>query len=70
MWERGEKLPSQTPNSLMRCACGETFDSHRLEHNLIHVPHITASQRQYHMPWSTAFDAPTFCPTVGSSRIA
>jgi hypothetical protein len=35
MWER---------NSTMRCPCGEVFDSHRLEHNLIHVPHITAAQ--------------------------
>lgn len=43
MWARGERLPSQKPNSMMRCACGEMFDSHRLEHTLIHVPHITAS---------------------------
>ena len=28
MWERGELLPSQKPNSMMRCPCGETFDSH------------------------------------------
>jgi hypothetical protein len=45
MRERGERMPSQTPNSLMRCPCGKTFDSHRLEHTLIHVPHITAAQR-------------------------
>jgi hypothetical protein len=44
MWERGELLQSQKPNSMMRCPCGETFDSHRLAHNLIHVPHIAASQ--------------------------
>jgi hypothetical protein len=31
LWEAGERLPSQQPNSVMRCACGETFDSHRLE---------------------------------------
>jgi hypothetical protein len=44
MWERSEKLPSQKPSSLMRCPCGEIiFDSHRLEHTLIHVPHITAT---------------------------
>jgi hypothetical protein len=43
MWERGEKLPSQIPSTLMRCRCGETFDSHRLEHTLIHVPHIIAT---------------------------
>jgi hypothetical protein len=43
MWDAGEKLPSQKPSSRMRCPCGETFDSHRLEHTLIHVPHITAT---------------------------
>jgi hypothetical protein len=43
MWERGEKLPSQKPSSLMRCPCGEVFDSHRLENTVIHVPHITAA---------------------------
>jgi hypothetical protein len=46
MWERGEKMPSQKPNSLMRCACGMTFDSHRPEDNLIHAPHIYASQQR------------------------
>ena len=29
MWEAGERLPSQRPTSIMRCACGESFDSHR-----------------------------------------
>jgi hypothetical protein len=43
MWERGERMPSQKPSSLLRCPCGEVFDSHRLEHTLIHVPHITAT---------------------------
>ena len=38
-------LPSQKPNSLMRCPCGQVFDSHKLEHSLIHVPHITAARR-------------------------
>jgi Proteasome subunit len=28
------------PSSLMKCRCGETFDSHRLEETLVHVPHI------------------------------
>jgi hypothetical protein len=28
MWARGEKLPSQIPSSMMRCHCGERFDSH------------------------------------------
>ena len=44
MWARGEKLPSQKPSSLMKCPCGETFDSHRLENTLIHVPHIEAQK--------------------------
>jgi hypothetical protein len=43
MWKAGELLPSQKPDSMMRCPCGETFDSHQLEHNLVHVPHITAA---------------------------
>jgi hypothetical protein len=41
MWEAGERMPSQKPSSLMRCPCGETFDSHRLEHTV--MPHITAA---------------------------
>jgi hypothetical protein len=45
MSERGEKMPSQKPSSLMRCPCGETFDSHLLEHTLIHVPHITKAHQ-------------------------
>jgi hypothetical protein len=44
MWERGERLPSQKPSSLMRCPCGEVFDSHRLENTVIHVPHISAAE--------------------------
>jgi hypothetical protein len=43
MWDRGERMPSQKPSSMMRCPCGEMFDSHQLEHTLIHVPHITAT---------------------------
>jgi hypothetical protein len=44
VWAKGELLPSQKSNSTMRCPCGQRFDSHRLEQNLIHVPHITAAQ--------------------------
>jgi hypothetical protein len=44
MWERGERLPSQRPSSLMRCPCGEVFDSHRLVNTVIHVPHISAAE--------------------------
>jgi hypothetical protein len=43
MWKRGERLPTQKPNSLMTCPCGQMFDSHRLEDTVIHVPHITDS---------------------------
>src|SRR5712675_442795 len=45
LWDAGEKLPSQKPCSLMKCPCGEVFDSHRLQHTVIHVPHITEAQR-------------------------
>jgi hypothetical protein len=45
MWRAGERLPSQKPSSMMRCPCGEIFNSHLLEHTLIHVPHVTAAQR-------------------------
>jgi hypothetical protein len=44
MCERGERLPSQKPSSLMTCPCGEVFDSHRLEETQVHVPHIAAQQ--------------------------
>ncbi len=44
MWERGERMPSQKPSSLMTRRCGQVFDSHRLEDNLIHVPHISAAE--------------------------
>ncbi len=44
MWERGERMPTQRPGSMMRCPCGELFDSHRHEHTLIHVSHITAAE--------------------------
>jgi hypothetical protein len=47
MWEAGQRLPSQKPSSLMECPCGETFDSHRLEHTVIHVPHITEARRAH-----------------------
>jgi hypothetical protein len=37
------RMPSQKPSSLMICPCGQVFDSHLLEHTLIHVPHIVAT---------------------------
>jgi hypothetical protein len=48
MWDAGEKLPSQKPSSLMKCRCGETFDCHRLEETLVHVPHITRGPSYRH----------------------
>jgi hypothetical protein len=45
MWKAGERIPSQKPNSLMTCPCGETFDSHRLKDTTVHVPHISAVAR-------------------------
>ena len=36
MWERGEKLPSQIPSSLMLCVCGTTFDSHKPDDSYRH----------------------------------
>jgi hypothetical protein len=47
LWDAGKRLP---PNEwepgkpcsyYLKCHCGEIFNSHRLEENLIHVPHIT-----------------------------
>jgi len=42
--ERGEKLPSELPSSIMRCVCGVKFDSHRPEESLPHRRHIYAAQ--------------------------
>ena len=42
MWERGEKLPSQIPSSMMRCPCGERFDSHDPQGSYVHRGHIYA----------------------------
>jgi hypothetical protein len=44
MWERSELLPSQKPNSMMRCPCGETFDSHDPPGSYVHRVHIYAKQ--------------------------
>src|SRR5882762_5025980 len=44
MWERGERLPSQNPNSMMTCPCGEFFDSHDPDGSYIHRGHIYAAQ--------------------------
>jgi hypothetical protein len=46
MRARGEKLPSEIPSSLMRCACGITFDSYVPANTLLHAPHIYAAQAE------------------------
>jgi hypothetical protein len=44
MRERGELLPSQKPNSIMRCPCGVTFDSHDPAGSYVHREHVYARQ--------------------------
>jgi hypothetical protein len=44
MQERGERLPSQLPTSLMGCPCGERFDSHDPAGSYVHREHIYAVQ--------------------------
>ncbi len=41
---RGEKLATELPNSITRCLCGATFDSHKPEESLPHRRHIYAGQ--------------------------
>jgi hypothetical protein len=45
MWERGEKLTTQVPNSVMKCPCGETFDSHDPAGSYEHRRHIYTAQQ-------------------------
>jgi hypothetical protein len=44
MWERGELLPSQKPNTIVRCPCGEAFDSHDPDGSYVHRQHIYEHQ--------------------------
>jgi hypothetical protein len=44
MWERGERMPSQMPSSLMTCPCGDVFDSHNPEGSYDHRAHTYAAQ--------------------------
>jgi hypothetical protein len=44
MWAAGELLPSQKPNSMMRCPCGVAFDSHDQDGSYVHRGHIYAAQ--------------------------
>ena len=43
MWERGEKMPSQIPTSMMGCPCGARFDSHDPAGSYVHLGHIYAA---------------------------
>jgi hypothetical protein len=42
--ERGEKLDTERPSSMMLCVCGEMFDSHDPAGSLPHRRHIYAAQ--------------------------
>ena len=44
MWARGELLPSQKPNTMMGCPCGERFDSHDPAGSYVHRRHIYEAQ--------------------------
>jgi hypothetical protein len=44
IWERRELLSSQKSNTMMRCPCGETFDSHDPASSYVHRAHIYESQ--------------------------
>jgi hypothetical protein len=44
MWERGELMPEQKPNTMMRCPCRVTFDSHEPAGSYVHRQHIYAAQ--------------------------
>jgi hypothetical protein len=44
IWKRGELLPSQKPDTMMRCPCGITFDSHYPAGSYVHRQHIYAKQ--------------------------
>jgi len=43
---RGEKLDTEFPSSMMRCACGVRFDSHVPAQTQEHAPHIYAAQTE------------------------
>jgi hypothetical protein len=53
LWDAGQRLPPNEwepgkPCSIyMKCPCGEVFNSHRLEENVVHVPHISAGRNLY-----------------------
>ena len=44
--DRGEKLPSEVFNSMMRCVCGVQFDSWKPDESYDHRGHIYAAEQQ------------------------
>jgi hypothetical protein len=56
LWDAGKKLPPKEwepgkPCSIyLKCPCGDIFNSHCLEENLVHVPHITAAKAAPSVP--------------------
>jgi hypothetical protein len=43
-WAAGELLPSQKPNTMLHCPCGNMFDSHDPASSYIHRQHIYVAQ--------------------------
>ena len=54
--ERGEKLDTEIPSSMIRCVCGETFDSHDPQGSLPHRRHIYDTQANAKASAERAFD--------------
>jgi hypothetical protein len=48
---RGEKLPSEIHNTLMRCVCGIVFDSWKSDESYPHRGHIYATQAAGKVRW-------------------
>lgn len=50
LWDAGKQLPAgewesgKPMQTWMKCPCGEIFDTHSLEANLVHIPHIEANR--------------------------
>ena len=44
--DRGEKLDSEIPSSIMRCICGIRFDSHKPAESYDHRQHLYAAQAE------------------------
>jgi hypothetical protein len=52
LWDAGKRLeppsygPGKPAHRFRKCHCGEVFDMHGPDEVLVHVPHITAAERQ------------------------